>query len=181
MNSIVWGSLFFCRRSDFVVRDVNFDKDFAAIDTLFHKGDNWFWMICNEHLDTFPLEKLLRYKMSNPYANGPHNDLTTRVVEADGKIAGFTAYYPKSKHVWQFLFLIVDQEFRGKGFAKKLLLYATKDMAARGAVKVDMVTRVENVKAQALYKQFGFKQIATTKQHALFVWYPAWGFPSWKV
>lgn len=181
VNSIVCGSLFFYRRSGLVIRDVTFDKDFAAIDALFHKEDNWFWMICNEHLDTFPLEKLLRYKMSNPYDNGPHNDLTTRVVEVDGKIAGFTAYYPKSKHVWQFLFLIVDQDFRGKGLAKKLLMYAAKDMVAHGAVKVDMVTRIENVKARSLYRQFGFKQVGTTKQHVLFAWYPSWGLPSWKV
>ena len=115
------------------------------------------------------VDHMLRYKTSSQYEK--KHDLIIKVMELDNKIAGFTAYYPKSAHTWQFLFLLVDQDFRRQGVAKKLLTYAVHDMVARGAIKIDLVTRIENQKAQALYKKFGFVQVNQTKQHVMMTWY----------
>lgn len=164
---------FYKRRMAYNIRDVEFQRDFEKIDTLFHKGDNWYWLICNANRDSYSVDFLLRYKTSSQ--SQKLYDLIEKVIEIDGKIAGFTAYYPKSKYTWQFLFLLVDQDFRRQGVAKKLLTYAVKDMLARGAVKVDLVTRIENEKAQTLYKNFGFKQVGVTDEHVLMTWHSGWG------
>lgn len=169
------GSIFFFYQRQAVdnIRDVVFAKDFAAINDLFHKGDNWYWMICNANQNTYSVDWLLRYKTSSQHQK--LHDLITKVIEIDSKIAGFIAYYPKSKYTWQFLFLLVDQDFRRQGIAKKLLTYAVKDMVSRGAIKIDLATRIENIKAQDLYKKFGFKLVATTEEHVLMAWHTSWG------
>lgn len=168
-----WGVSFFYKRYWNPVRDVDYLKDHVKIETLFHKGDNWWWLICNEHLDTYSVDHTLKYKSSSQYEK--RHDLIMKVWDARGKIAGFTAYYPKSPYTWQFLFLLVDQDFRRQGIAKKLLTYAVKDMVARGALKIDLVTRVENSKAQDLYKKFGFRQTGKTEQHVMMTWHVSWG------
>lgn len=167
------GITFLYKRMDSSVRDVDYLKDHANIEALFHKGDNWWWLICNEHLDSYSVDHTLKYRSSSQYEK--RYDLTMKVLQIDGKIAGFTAYYPKSQYTWQFLFLLVDQDFRRQGVAKKLLTYAVKDMVARGAVKVDLVTRVENFKAQDLYEKFGFRQTNKTDQHVMMTWHTGWG------
>ncbi|MBI2353223.1 GNAT family N-acetyltransferase [Candidatus Dependentiae bacterium] len=154
------------------IRDMSFQSDFKAIDALFHKGDNWYWLICNANQNCYSVDFLLRYKTSSQYEK--RFDLIAKVIELEGKIAGFTAYYPKSKYTWQFLFLLVDQDFRRQGIAKKLLTYAVKDMLSRGAIKIDLVTRVENVKAQSLYKNFGFKVVDSTEEHVYMTWHSCW-------
>jgi len=171
--SIFGNIAFFYNRNSNAIRDVDYQKDFAKIDALFHKGDNWWWLICNEHLDVYSVEHMLKYKSSSQYEK--RHDLTMKTLEIDGKLAGFTAYYPKSHYTWQFLFLLVDQDFRRQGIAKKLLTYAVKDMVARGAIKIDLVTRVENVKAQDLYQKFGFRETNRTEQHVMMTWHTAWG------
>lgn len=165
--------VFLHKKTNGSIRNVDYLKDHTKIDALFHKGDNWWWLICNENLDTYSVDHTLKYRSSSQYEK--RYDLTLKVLDIDGKIAGFTAYYPKSQYTWQFLFLLVDQDFRRQGIAKKLLTYAVKDMVARGAVKVDLVTRVENFKAQDLYKKFGFRQTNKTNQHVMMSWHTGLG------
>ena len=146
------------------IRAVVYEKDFNAINQMFHRDDNWYWMISNygrEH--GYDLEFTIKNKSSSPYE--ARNDLIMKVMEIDGKIAGFTAYHPLSTYKWQFLFLLVDQDFRGQGLAKKLLKFAVDDMMNRGAIKIDLATRLENIKAQDLYKKFGFKPVGRTEEH----------------
>lgn len=155
--------------TNFDIKDFNFDRDSANVDELFHKGDNWYWMLHNGILNTYSLDFTLRNKSSSQ--SEKLNNLVMKVLRVDGKLAGFLAYYPHSKHVWQLLFLLVDQDFRRQGIAKKLLKFALGDMAHRGAIKVDLATRNNNFRSQGLYKGFGMKQTGSDEQFVFFSWY----------
>ena len=51
-------------------------------------------------------------------------------------------------------------------------------MVSKGAIKIDLATRVENLKAQDLYKKFGFKQFGKTQEHVLMSWHADYGIHS---
>lgn len=141
--------------SGFNIREFNYDKDYQSVYDLFHNGDNWYWMISTQNTDTYPLDFVLKYKTSS--LNTKKYDMIMHVATIDGQIAGFCSYYPKisgSNKVWQLLFLIVNQDFRRQGIARKLLTYAIEDMAKRGAIRIDIATRNNNFRAQNLYKNF---------------------------
>ncbi|OGB86332.1 hypothetical protein A3J41_03135 [candidate division TM6 bacterium RIFCSPHIGHO2_12_FULL_38_8] len=123
-----------------------------------------YWMYAGS-ADGYSVKFMLEHATSSQYEK--RHDLILKSAMIDGKLAGFLAYYPKSVHVWKLLFLIVDQDFRKQGIAKKLLSFAVKDMVARGALQVTLFTRNNNFKAQALYKNFGFK---LTSSDAIGVW-----------
>ncbi|MBI2344561.1 GNAT family N-acetyltransferase [Candidatus Dependentiae bacterium] len=146
--------------SGFVVRDFDYNKDHQAVDNLFHKDDNWYWMISTQNTDTYSIDFALRYKTSSQHIK--KQDMVLKVCLIDGKIAGFFSYYPKiqgSNKIWQLLFLIVDQDFRRQGIARKLLTSAVDDMVKRGAIRIDIATRNNNFRAQNLYKSFGAKLV----------------------
>lgn len=155
--------------SSLKIQDFQLDKDGAAIDELFHQGDNWYWMICNESSATYSVDFMLRNKSSVQYEK--RRDLIIKVAKKDNKIVGFLAYFPKSAHVWHLLFLLVDKDFRRQGIAKKLLKFVVNDMVHRGALRVDLATRNNNFRAQSLYKNFGFKQTHIDEEFAEFSWY----------
>lgn len=135
--------------------DFNFERDAQAIDALFHKGDNFYWMIAGN--PEYSVQFMLKHATSSQ--DEKRHDLILKSAMLDGNLVGFLAYHSKSVHVWRLLFLIVDQDFRKRGIAKKLLHFAVTDMIAHGALKITLFTRNNNFKAQALYKNFGFKVI----------------------
>tara|TARA_Y100000588_G_C14254452_1_gene924833 strand:+ start:665 stop:1237 length:573 start_codon:yes stop_codon:yes gene_type:complete len=166
---VVIGVFFYRQQQLDGICDMNYERDFSAIENLFHKGDNWYWMISDYSRKVgFSLEFMLKNKTSSQHLK--LHDLITKVLYVEGKLAGFIGYYPKSPYTWQFLFLLVDQDFRGKGFAKQLLKYAVDDMVHRGAIKIDLVTRVDNARSQGLYQKFGFKKTGETEEHVLMAW-----------
>jgi ribosomal protein S18 acetylase RimI-like enzyme len=145
-----------------------FDKDALAVDQLFHQGDNWYWMIYNGGQDTYSLDFTLRNATSSQHEK--RHDMIFKVGKINDKIVGFLAYYPESKHVWGLRFLIVDQEIRRQGLAKKLLKYAMDDMVSRGAIRIDLATRNNNFKAQNLYKGFGFTIVRSDYEFVHLSW-----------
>ena len=151
------------------IQDFNYETDAAQVDALFHKNDNWYWMMHNMGLHTYSLDFTLRYRSSSQTEK--LHDLVLKVFRQDGKIVGFLAYWPHSQHVWQLLFLIVDQDYRRQGIAKKMLKFALDDMAQRGAFKVIVATRNNNFRSQSLYRNFGLKQTAEDDQFVYFSWY----------
>lgn len=170
---VAFGLTFYYKGDSDTIRNFNFEKDFKQVETLFHKGDNWYWMISDYSRKVgYDLDFALRYQSSS--LEEKRHDLITKVLEVEDKVAGFMAYYPKSPYTWQFLFLLVDQDFRGKGIAKQLLSYAVEDMLRLGAIKIDLVTRVDNARAQGLYQNFGFKQGITTEEHVYMSWHKGW-------
>lgn len=152
------------------IRDFVFEKDAAAVETLMHKGDNWYWMINDYSINHgYSVDHMLRYRSSSQHEK--LYNLVIKVVEINQKVAGLLIYHPNSVYTWQLLFVLVDQDYRRQGIAKEMVRYAIDDMVRRGAVKIDLVTRPVNIKAKALYPQMGFKQINEDKDFAYFVWY----------
>jgi len=151
------------------IQDFNFEIDSADVEALFHKGDNWYWMLPNSLLNKYSVDHMLRNRSSSQQSL--NHDLVLKVLRIDGKLAAFLAYFKLSEHVWQLLFLMVDQDFRRQGIAKKILKFTVEDMLHRGAYKVFLATRNNNFRAQSLYKNFGFKQTDSDEQFLFFSWY----------
>lgn len=132
------------------------DKD--AVKKIFH--DDWQWLQYGDWgtitEDDFDVDFMLDNRSSSQYS--AHSNLILKVYRDAGKTVGFLAYYPKSAYAYQMLFLIVDKDHRGKGYASKLIQYFMDDSIARGAVKLLTFTRVANSRARSLYEgKFGFK------------------------
>ena len=154
----------------FVIRDFSYALDYEKIDNLFHKGDNWYWMISTSGTNTYSIDFALKYATSSQHVK--KHDMIMKVATVDGTIVGFCSYHPKSAKAWQLLFLIVDQDYRRQGTARKLLSYAVDDMVKRGALRIDIATRNNNFRAQQLYKSFGAKLVDNNDDDFVhFSWY----------
>lgn len=156
------------------IRDFDYAKDHQAVDDMFHKGDNMYWMVSTEGAHpgySYSIDFMLRNKTSSQVER--RNDMILKVATVDGQVAGFLAYYPVSQKVWKILFVLVDQDFRRKGIAKKITMYGVHDSIRRGALKVELGTRNNNFKAQGLYKSLGFKFTGEdpSTRFVHFVWY----------
>lgn len=86
-----------------------------------------------------------------------HGNLKVRVYRIDGCVAGFIAYHKVIGQLAKILYIAVHDDYRRRGYAEKLLQYALDDLIKQGFARVELVTRVVNKRAQALYKKFGFK------------------------
>lgn len=85
--------------------------------------------------------------------------LKVKVIRDQSQLVGFTAYYMKARDVGQLLFIVVDDNFRGKRYGQILLEHGINQLKKMGARKVDLVTRTTNIRAQKLYKRVGFKLV----------------------
>lgn len=57
--------------------------------------------------------------------------------------------------------VVVDKEYRKKGFGEKLVKSLVKRAQERGANRVELTSKPKRVGANALYKKMGFKKINT--------------------
>lgn len=155
--------------------DYNKDRDKAAVKKMFH--DDWKLLYYGDmdkiSEDDFDVDFMLDNRSSSQYA--VHSNLVLKVLRESGEAVGFLAYYPKSLYSWHMLFLIVDKEHRGKGYASKLIQFFIDDSIARGAIRLSTFTRLINTPARALYEgKFGFKDIGHHEEKYMdLVLYPA--------
>ena len=85
------------------------------------------------------------------------------IAELDGKTAGFCCaqlvssicYSEKSGEITE---LYVEPFARRKGIASELIRLAERELIARGAVELKLLTGDNNLAAQALYKSLGYEQ-----------------------
>lgn len=139
-------------------------RDAEDIKTLM-KHD-WYWLIASKEYDLdFMLTQRAAMKKDPRYIG----KLDIKVLRAqDNSFIGFVAYYPESFYVGRVLFLAVRPEYRGKRYAQKLLDYAVNQLQEKGALFVRLVTRTDNLRAQAVYTRAGFKE---TGRDSEFVYY----------
>ncbi|MDP3788666.1 MAG: GNAT family N-acetyltransferase [Candidatus Chromulinivorax sp.] len=135
-------------------------RDKLAIKKIFH--DDWqllYYGDFDKIKETdFNVDFMLDNRSSSQHA--VHSNLVMKVLRESGKTVGFLAYYPKSPYWWHMLFLIVDKDHRGKGYASKLVQFFIDDSVAHGAIKLTTFTRLINTPARAVYEgKFGFKDI----------------------
>lgn len=84
--------------------------------------------------------------------------LVTYVYRDREGTKGFISYYPLSSASAKILYIAVDDDYRRRGYAQKLLEYALAELKRKGFKDVELVTRLVNKRAQGLYKKLGFRQ-----------------------
>lgn len=128
-------------------------RDRQALITLFK--DNWYWLIPDTTI--FSVETFLDQNTKLQGTNKDDNKILVYCV--DNKPIGMVAYYDDSYYRGQLRFIVVDKEYRGKGYSKELMNYALNDMKKRGLSKVRLLTRTNNDPARKLYLKLGFKEL----------------------
>jgi len=128
-------------------------RDKESVKKLFQQ--NTWYLLGDEIAQSYDVDFMLDHKSSVQHAK--QNDLRMTVLEQDGSVIGFCAVYKKGIFWGQVLFIVVDQEYRGRGFAKKLLSEALSYLFDQEqCIKVTLVTRIENKAARTLYESIGF-------------------------
>lgn len=133
--------------------DYNPDRDYSAIKSSF-SADN-YWLI-QEGLD-FDLDYALKTHSPNKYSSF-YGKLNIKVLLDKGKFSGWITYYKRSYHGGWIQFLWIPRDSRRKGFGKKLVNYAIKDLFNKGCSEVGITTRTNNISAQRTYTSLGFKE-----------------------
>lgn len=113
------------------------------------------WLLSSDDYDA---EFMLKYKAPNEnplYFGKAH----IKVYLENGQFAGFSVYYKKTPNEGTILFIAVKKEFRNRGIAKKLTQAAIDDLKRLGSSRVTILTRTQNVRAQAVYTKLGFHEI----------------------
>lgn len=129
------------------------DRDTKEILNLIEKDR--YWLIASPHYSS---ELMLKNRNPNPSEAEYEGKLDIKVLYDQNQFVGFVAYYLKNFYTGQVLFLAVKDDFRGKGYGKQLLEYAIAQLKRQGASVAFLVTRVSNLKAQAVYKKVGFAE-----------------------
>lgn len=128
-------------------------RDTQDILNLFES--NWHWLVASD--DYSPAYMLKnRAPNENPLY---HGKLSLRVLREQNTFVGFIAYYKKKPTEGFILFVAVKEEFRGKRYAEQLMDYALDDLRLQGAQTVWLITRLSNMRAQALYRRLGFREL----------------------
>jgi ribosomal protein S18 acetylase RimI-like enzyme len=133
----------------------NATSDRAFILDIFQK--NWYWLV-SEYSTDFSPEFMLDTRSSSRNIHDRGN-LTIKVYHKQGVPVGFVAYYVKTAYQGFILFLAVDEQYRSRGYARRLMGYALQDLKKRGCIKARLVTRVSNTKGQKVYTGLGFKEV----------------------
>ena len=134
-------------------------RDRYALEQIFEQ--NWYWLInvpYKEALVSFSedLDKAVSVtERQKPDA------LQWLVFREDGVVKGFAAYYIKNPGIGKILFLAVDARYRGHGAAQRLIQRSLEALSAAGCKMIEIVVRVENFRAQNLYRKVGFETVKT--------------------
>lgn len=123
-----------------------------------------YWLLTSPDYD---LEFMLKYKAPNkdPLYVGR---LYIKVLRENNKFVGFTTYYKKTPIEGTILFVAVKKEFRGKGYGQILVKYDLDELKRLGSKKVSLVTRIQNLPGQALYKKTGFTEVKRDATHVYY-------------
>ena len=116
--------------------------------------DNWYWLV-SEYSTDFSLDYILSHKVSSTHPEQAR-PLSIFMLYQKKAPVGFVAYFRESSDVGKILFVGVDKQWRGAGYAKLLLDHAAHMLCSQGCRFVDLVTRTQNLSAQAAYKKYGF-------------------------
>ena len=161
LTVIIFGGYFLCIRykksEGSLIETYQDSRDRRDVIGLFFS--NWDWLVAGRPYSQGYVEDMLdkRTPMKNPLYIGA---LRFRVLRIDNMVAGFTAYYMREKHLGWLLFLVIDERYRGKGYADLMTKDAIAELQKMGASKVRLLTRSTNVKAQHVYRRLGFHEYA---------------------
>lgn len=126
-------------------------RDTREMVDLFER--NLYWLTVQDDSSSFKFYLRHRTHSGNPLDFGR---MSIKVLREHDQLIGFITYFMDDASTGDILFVAVNEDFRGKGYAKKLMRYAMDDLQQRGAQKIKLVTRPSNLSGHALYKRLGF-------------------------
>jgi [ribosomal protein S18]-alanine N-acetyltransferase len=88
------------------------------------------------------------------------------VADIKGEIAGYAVFWAVIDQ-GELGNVAVDESFRGKGIGSKLIKAVLDRATERGVQEVFLEVRKSNVRAQDLYKTFGFSEVGRRKNYYL--------------
>ena len=149
--------------SGVTIKNYNPKRDYQGITNNLKADEYWLF----EEGLKFDVDHMLKTKSpdKNPQYYGK---LAIKVLLEKEKFAGFITYHKTGYHRGRIQFLSVSKDFRGKSYGKKLVNYALKDLFNQGCTEVSLVTRTDNIPAQKIYNDLGFKEISRDKKFVYF-------------
>lgn len=142
----------------------------------------------NEALDLFKEDAYLLYSSPDYSAmfalktRSPNKDVAylgkmhIKVMRVDGKLVGLVTYYMMRDGVTaHILFLCVHKDYRRKGYGRMLMNHAIEQIKLLGAKRIKILTRIENIKAQSLYRSLGFQDDYIDPRGFIYFLYPIHG------
>ena len=88
------------------------------------------------------------------------------VADVKGEIAGYAVFWAVMDQ-GELGNVAVDDDYRGKGIGTKLIEEILKRAHERGVKEIFLEVRKSNVRAQELYKTFGFVEVGRRKNYYL--------------
>jgi ribosomal-protein-alanine N-acetyltransferase len=88
------------------------------------------------------------------------------VAEYKGDVAGYAVFWAVMDQ-GELGNVAVDESFRGRGIGSKLIKAVLERAYERGVQEVFLEVRKSNVRAQELYKSFGFSEVGRRKNYYL--------------
>lgn len=134
------------------IAEFQYEQDATDVLKIFERDR--YWLLASEESDP---DFMLRYLAPNKWDPQYFGKFKIKVLRKEGELVGFTAYYMKSPLLGFIQFVAVNPPFRGKGYAQQLLDYAIKQLKSMGAIRVELLTRTTNERAQKLYKRNNFQ------------------------
>lgn len=92
--------------------------------------------------------------------NSINKTLASHIIikKQDKKIVGFATLSKKNETLADIGLVAVDENYRGQGIAKELILKTISVAKSIGYDDMQVVTQLDNIPANILYKKFGFKE-----------------------
>lgn len=94
--------------------------------------------------------------------HSPHSQIT--VAERDGQIIGYLCCWYVADEV-HILDIAVESASRQQGVGERLLRHALLVGQRQGAQSANLEVRWSNLPARALYKKFGFSEVAVRRRY----------------
>lgn len=137
-------------------------RDRYDVERLF--AQNWFWLINIPYEDALASFGKDLDKVSSVTEQQKPEAYRWIVYREGGVVKGFCTYYIKSPTVGRILFLAVGEKYRGHGCAQQLMQYAISALERAGAKTIRILVRIENFRAQNLYRKLGFEAVKTADE-----------------
>lgn len=127
--------------------------------------ENWYWLVAgNSDFNQTYVKNIFDRKSPTGDIKSA-GSLSVYTYKDNNQPVGMVAFYKHKVYEGAILFLGVDKEYRGHGYARKLLKFALDKLKSQGVSIVRILTRTNNKPALNLYKSLGFKEVWSDKDY----------------
>jgi ribosomal protein S18 acetylase RimI-like enzyme len=173
---MVVATVYFFKKINIVedkVEIFDYDGKVDKEDVLRILRENFYWLVAGMTWDEFNFEKQIDNKKYIHNKENPNLGMEIKVVRDDcsKKTVAFLTYYIQEEKIIRVHLLCVDKNYRRKGYAEILIKYLINESKKNGFEKLFLITRVENIRAQTLYKKLGFYAIPEEEDSHIYFLY----------